>query len=251
MMFFIQSISDILVTISMTFWVIDCNPFSLNYVLTEQYWTLSMFFYCYSMFLPIVVLLLITLERFAAIKYPLEHHIYFTTRKIVIAVIITFVLSSLPSIAFTIFTYLSYEQFDYSFAWKYELTMGFISLIVIIIVYALLLKAYITIRKSIDTRIHSQGTRTDQRARKMIIQDKKKNRRISSILGVMCTIYTVTFLPYITINIYQGFTADSTVICDILYDLFVLVYYSSALVNPLITIFYKEDFKYTLYKCFK
>ena len=85
----------------------------------------------------------------------------------------------------------------------------------------------------------------------MIIQDKKKNRRISRILGVMCSIYTVTFLPYITINIYHGFTADFTRICDILYDLFVLVYYSSALVNPLITIFYKEDFKYTLYKCFK
>ena len=114
MMFFIQSISDILVTISMTLNLINCNPFSLNYVITEHYWKLSMFFYCYSMFLPIVVLLLITLERFVAIKYPLEHRIYITTRKIVIAVFITFILSSIPSIAFTMYTYLSYEQFDYS-----------------------------------------------------------------------------------------------------------------------------------------
>ena len=149
------------------------------------------------------------------------------------------------------FAYFSYEQFDFLIALKYEFTIGFISIIIIMVVYALLLKAFLTIKRSIDTRIHSQGTRTDEGARKMIIQDKKKNRRISSILIVMCTIYTVTFLPIITLNIYLGFTAEFAVIYYLLYVLFILLYYSSALINPLITIFFKEDYKNTLYKCFK
>ena len=250
-LFLMQSISDNLVTISMSFISFELNPFSLNYVLTEHFENLSVFFYGYAMFLPVAVLLLITVERFVAIKYPLEHHTYITIRKIVIAFTFTFILSSLPSIAFILFTYLSYGQFDNLSSLKYEITIGLISVMIVIVVYALLLKAYITIKRSIDTRIHSQGTRTDQRARKMIIQEKKRNRRIFSILVVMCTIYTVTFLPFITINIYHGFTADFTAICDILYNLSVLLYFSSALINPLITIFFKEDYKYTLYKCFK
>ena len=248
-MFFIQSISDILVTISMTLRVIINNPLSLNYVVTEYFEMLAMFFYRYVMFLPVAVLLLITVERFVAIKHPLEHHVYITTRKIVIAVIFTFILSSLPPIVYI--TCILYQQRGISISLKYNLTMGSISLIIIIVVYTLLLKAYMTIKKSIDTRIRLQEARTDQRTRQMIIQEKKKNRRIFIILIVMCAVYTVTFLPTITYDIYIAFITDFKFIYYILDVSFVLVYFSSALINPLITIFFKEDYKYTLYKCFK
>ena len=126
--------------------------------------------------------------------------------------------------------------------------MGSIALVIIKTIYSLLFISYRTITKSINQRIHhieENTSTTNEQSAQIIIQEQKKNLRIFTILITMCTIYTITFLPNITYNIYFRFTETRGFIDFILNYLFNLLYYLSALVNLLITLFYKEEYRHT------
>ena len=151
-MFFIQSITDILVTIPLTLDAIYNNPFAHNSPnFSRSFLTALAFFFNYSMFLTVAMLLLVTVERFLAIKFPFHHRTYITINKIVLAVIFTFIVCTIHPIVHVICIYPSSDK---SLMKQYDVTMGSISFVIIISVYALLVVCYITIKTSINRRIN-------------------------------------------------------------------------------------------------
>ena len=247
-MFFIQSVSDLLVAVTMAFDALHINPTYLK--LPSHFSTTLHFLYEYSIFPTVTLLLLITIERFLSIKFPLHHRAYITVNKILAAVIFTFILSSIPSIV----KYLHILPHHDLLHKKYYITIGSISFGIIITVYVLLVVCYLAIRKSSNTRIKQEEERRstpDGHNAQIILREKKKNIRIFMIILIMCTIYTVTLLPKIIFNIYYGFRLDGSFIDSILRISFNLLYYLTAFINPLITLFFKDDYKNTLFRCFK
>ena len=181
-MFLIQSISDLVVTTSLTLYAILLNSFLTSSTLPEHVVITIYFFFWYSMFLSVSMLLLITTERFLAITFPFHHHTHISINKILIAVIFTFLLSSVPAIVYV--TYIRPSP-DSLLDKYYFITIGSISLGIIITIYSLLLISYRTIKKSINQRIHhieANTSTTDEHTTQIIIQEQKKNLRIFTIL---------------------------------------------------------------------
>ena len=247
-MFFIQSITDIIVSISLT---LDSILLKINNLseLSENFFTTLHFLYQYSVVLTVIILLLITIERFIAIKFPFQHRTFITANVIRNILVYIFLSSSIPGIVFATYCYLSRDR---SLLITFGIIMPSIGLAIIITVYTLILISFYTIKKSIDARIHRQEESTSTSNRQIIVKERKKNIRIVIILFTMCTIYSITYLPLIVYNIYL-FTTERNMGFNghIFRNAINLLYYISALLNPLITTFFKEDYKHTLLKCFK
>ena len=201
----------------------------------------------YAVCLVACVLLLVTMERFIAIKYPFQHRTHVTTNKLRLAVIITFLLPFIPVTVLCTYIFPA-SLSDKSSMTQYQVTIGIIGIICIIINYTLLVVSYITIKKSIAARIRQLEDNANT-SHELVLRENKKNLRIFIILLTMCTIYTVTFLPMIVYySIRYLLKAKHNIpVTIIVFN----CYYLSSLLNPLITIFYKEDFKHTLFNCFK
>ena len=242
---FVQSMSDMLLTITMTLYITTINPFTHSgIVLPGYYLTTFYFFYEYTKFLSFSMLLLLTAERFLAIKLPFYHYTHITINKYIVAVFFVFILSSILAILYTIYIIPSGNYHSFRI---YNITMSSIFITIVTIINTLLLIFYYTIKKSIDMRIQQQEERTNTTN----TQERKKNFRIFVIVLTMSTVYTITYTPMVVYELFNISLRYSTSIRLILLYTFNLLYFSSALVNPLLTLFFKVDFRNTLFKLFK
>ena len=99
---FVQSMSDMLLTITMTLIIILINPFTHSGIGSPEYYlTTFYFFYEYTKVLSFSMLLLLTAERFLAIKFPFYHYTHITINKYILAAFFVFILSSIPAILYT------------------------------------------------------------------------------------------------------------------------------------------------------
>ena len=146
--------------------------------------------------------------------------------------------------------------------WIYHITTGLIQLSIVLTVYLLLLIAYIAIRQSINKRINlrQEIAMPSKNSEKYIQSERKKQLRILSILLSICTVYAITFLPYTLFLLLEKPITRRAVVNVatkpyirykyIQYSL-ILLYNSSAILNPLITLFCKKDYNESLANLFK
>ena len=251
-MFLIQSTTDIFVTVPLTLVAIRVNPSSVN-VRTPTYGLIVVFFTQYTVVIAVVTLLFISIERFLAINFPFQHRLYVTTTKILVAVVFIFLFSSIPAFVYSTHIVPLYIKSQFSPYFIYFITSGSVIFVLIVIIYFLLIMSYSTIKKSINTKIKQQEERTSilhEQNANIILLDRK-HLRIFRILLAMCTIYMVTFVPSAVFKIYYGFAMEDTTNSHILNASFLVLYYLSSIINPLITLFFKEDYRKTFYNWFK
>ena len=253
-MLLIQSTTDIFGTVPLTLVAIVFSPFS-NYVPTLAHEQIVVFFTQYTVVLAVGMLLLMSTERFLAINFPFQHRLYVTTTKIFLVVVFLFLFLSIPAFVFVIYILPLYFISQISSYNIYFITIGSIIFVLIVIIYILLVISYATIKISINTKIKQQEERTsipmEQNANIILLE--RKSLRIFRILLAMCTIYMVTFVPLAVLNIYYGLVISPlcTLTTDILDSSFGLLYHSSSIINPLVTLMFKEDYRKTFYIWFK
>ena len=249
-MFLIQSTTGIFVTVPLTLTAIEFKRFlqvSLAFICIVS------FFCQYTVVLEVVMLFFMSTERFLAINFPFQHRLYVKTTKILVVVVFIFLFSSIPGFAYSTYIVPLYFKSQKSPCYIYFITVGSISFALIVIIYILLIISYATIRKSINTKIKQQEERTStpNEENVNIILLERKHLRIFRILLAMCTIYMVTFAPSAVFYICFAFVTEDTLNLHIIDYSFLLLYYLSSIINPLITLCFKEDYRKTFCNWFK
>lgn len=170
---------------------------------------------------------------------------------------------------------------------NYVITMGALSMIIIALVFIFLYVCYATIRSSIIQRIKQNSFRVAARSinsrqakncpnkssnrpiqskyrstesgkypinminpmQRIVTREEKKHKRVIVILLSLCCIYSFTFLPLTGYRIcyYPLYNKINDSLHTLLYNSFVLLYFSSALWNPLITLLFNGDYRKVLF----
>ena len=254
-MFFFQAITDCIVAVSMIFKIIYYLHFTLFYV--------HYFFDELSRYISIVMLLVITVDRYFAITFPFYHRTHATAKNISLLMVVIFFVSSIPAIVSQTYILGKLRSFvenraimDYLHTtFVVVFSKGAIQLFFILVIYGLHLLTYLTIRKSIQKRMqqHLQNARggNNDSAYQAILNEKKRHMRILLILVAMISVYTLTYLPLIMLMILSHpklnvINQPDQHTANILSISVNIVYDVSALINPLTTLcfnsFYKEAF---------
>ncbi len=225
--------------------------------------SMSNFIFGYSQFLSITVLLIGSLERFIAIRFPFHRQRYISRSRVVAVLVIAFILCTVPMIVYVIFVELrlsekniinitmkEFQELNRKYKMMnrhFVITMTAIFSAEIFLVYMLLLLTYINIKRNIDSRIEtreqSEGGSNNQNEGIRI--ERVKNVRFLKIFVFMCTSYAITFIPQISFTVYRwnrlggGETLSEFVWTNALQ----LVYALSSIVNPLVTMFGKDDYR--------
>lgn len=109
---------------------------------------------------------------------------------------------------------------------------------------------YRTIRRSIDSRLgHTNYTGSE--SKRVIETRKKKNLKMIVILVVMCSIYSVTYLAFTIYRIAGNYMVLDRKTQTMIELILILVYVVSSMLNPIITLAFKEDYRKILCCCFK
>lgn len=235
-MFCMQAISDLIVNLLTTLFVIACSDMR-SAAHSKSFSFAIRFLLDYSQFLAIGVLLLITVERFLSIKFPLQHRTRVTTNRILGTSAFVFLLPCIPPAVFIALN----SHYAPLKVTPYFITTGTVCFAMLLLVYCLLLESYRVVRNMIYSQI-GEDVRQNGIARQK--KQQKMNKRVVAILSSMAVIYTLTFLPMIVLRFgysVMGFTDLYKTLVTVMTTLF--VYLSSTLWNPLITLFFKEDYR--------
>lgn len=252
-----QAVTDLIVTIAMVVDVIFYSSFYNSILMPPQFFVVWWFFFGYSQILAINTLLLITIERLMAIRYPLHHRFYSTRTKTASALCTTYSISTIPAIVYTTYIWplfmTFYDKFHF-LAMQYVIIISTLSLMILIVIFVFLIVSYSSIRKSIQKRIrqHYRYVSINKQIKRFIRREQIKHRRIIRILIIVCTIYSVTYLPLTIYRIcyYPLYDVIPESLHMVLYNSFVLLYFSSALLNPIVTLCFNLDYRKRLLQCF-
>lgn len=209
---------------------------------SRQSWIYFKFTFLFTSFISIASVLLITLDRYLAVRYPLRHRRLVTKCKVLIAITIIWVASAVPPIVESLFNisrthYITYRTF---------MVIIFTILIsCVFIILLLLFYTFSTIRGSIHLRIKIlQLTLMSKKKNRLLNTEQNKEKRMVKILFAMVFAYATTILPYIIITFIDLFYDELQIkLSDQLLDIAFLLYTLRASEDPLLTIFIKKDFK--------
>lgn len=245
LMFSIQAIADTVVTLGMTLKSIVLNVKVVEASnLSNVFFMTMVFIDEYSIYLVITTLLFITVERFVLIKFPLQYHTHITKHKILLSIFFMAIINSVPGVAYVAYQPTTFQKW-LSLGTDYYLAHGVISLVVLMVVFSLIAVIYKEIKKSIELRCqhHNKTTNTKkERKRRTIYSEKRKHLRVIFIM--FSGIYTITFIPFMVTSVLTKFQTLSVETRSVR----LLVYYSTVLINPLITLLFKEDYRHIVMK---
>ena len=257
LMFSMQALVDLFVALSaITAHFFFHEDHATNYSIHVAFHLL----FGYTMFLAPSFLLLSSTERFLAMVFPLHHRTVVSKDRMAFTILFIFVVNMFPSVVFV--SYVNFARINPTWN-KFLITTGIIQLVEIAIVYVLLSVTHITIKNNIKRNItrlqlyfsskkeHSNPVcyvrSSLSRHRNSIELEKKKDLRITRIHFIMCTVYALTFLPSPCNFLYRGFSSEYTMTNAAIENTFALLYYISAVINPVITIACIDDFKNGIY----
>ncbi len=200
-----QAFSDIVIGVYLVLRaVLKSFDFSVPYDF-ESYQTIAMLstvFTQYTHFLSITVLLVGSLERFVAICFPFQRQRYVTRSRVIIVLIFTFILCTIPAILYRY--YVEKETMKHFVIPTYT-----IYLTEVLVVNILLLLSYAKIKRSIKDHINNQQSMSEishqggNTAREEVIRaEEKRNKRCFRIFMFMCTTYAITFIPTFAFRVY-------------------------------------------------
>lgn len=218
---------------------------------------LGVFFYEYSQSLSLCVLLLMTGERFVAIKFPMIHRLHSTYTKILILATIGSVVALIsPTVALFCLIPSSGRAVDKHHVLmrvEFYITKGAAGCVAIILLFILLSILYVVIRTNINSRIHYiSSTRSTENVNVGVHFEQRKHHRVIRILTTMCSIYVITLLPgsLYMICFHSSQKTEHEFVHWVLEYSFTTLHFSSSLINAVITLFFHKDYCKILRKCY-
>lgn len=188
--------------------------------------------FSYTSFISISSIMLTTLDRFMALKYPVFHKVHVTKTKVSFAIVVVWAVCVVPALVENSFRYnLNYMVFPMI---MFSILFSFVSIILF-----LLFSTFKSIRQSNTARSVFMRSGTDS--------TPTRDNKMVKILFAMALSYSVTIVPYIAVNFLD--LQDNELIEEYELDISYIVYTLSGCIDPLLTIYIKNDFTET--KCFK
>lgn len=193
--------------------------------------------FMYSGCISIGSILLTTLDRFAALRYPFFHRTNTTQCKVLMAISFVWLGCIVPPIGESLLrSYNAYKIF--------VIVMFIIFLACILIILLLLLSSFATFRSSRSMRLRHMTTGSPRRKSEMISAECCKEKRMVKILFAMALSYATTIIPYMIVTLLDVFFEELNVrISQNIICTSYLLYTLSACIDPILTIFIKDDFK--------
>ena len=233
LMFCVQAVTDTIVTFTCLF-----NGMSMYVPETVM---ALLFFISYDQLLAVFTLLIITLERFMSVMFPLRHRVSVTCHRFLLVTALMYIISLIPAVIYM----MESKTWSKRTSGIYHNVMGIILLISLVTVYVLLITSFYAVKRCLDNLI------VQHRRKRCIERTKKKQLRIFRILITMCMLYTVSYLPR---SLYKFFYLPYHASCNFIHQLIaenivLLFYFISSTLNPLLTLMCKDEFRRTLLKC--
>ena len=202
----------------------------------------------YSFVLTLLILLLCAVDRFCAVVVPLWHSTKVTFRSIVLASISLWFLSAIPPLVRAVLLRFTVENLDDETDTTFMHVFHGVSLFIILVVLVLLAITYVKCRSAI--REHYLNFSTASTASENEVRNVKRQKRLIVIFLIMATTFLVTYLPKLVFETllvaeYLGGVVD-TELEEILHKTFNMLYYTSSLANPVITLLFNKDYRDTL-----
>lgn len=219
------------------------------------------FLFNYLVYLSILVLLVSSMDRLLNAKYPLHRMKYATWRMAVSIDGLLLLLCLVPAVTRHALAKDKKGVFDY-------VTSGIVIFFVLVI-FCLLAASYVVARKKPMSSSTSTSTAslvstitttsfnaeapssTDPNHNyNPSIQERKRNRNLLKIILTMSFFYGVTYIPFKVVEMYIDITEEETVGMLAAERSLEILYYLSASINPLITLFGQPDFRKAWLKVF-
>lgn len=197
------------------------------------------FTFIYSSFVTIGTIVLTTIDRYSAIRFPFKFLRHVTSCRVFLAIFIVWIVSSVPP-----FTYGKFVV-DHASEVKATAVTFAILLVLVLFIFITLVMTYSAIRDSMQARLSVITVQESKNNELQLQKERQKERRILKILFCMAMTYAVTMLPIIIVVLmslhYEQLQLDSLTMaqCQLVTS---WVYTLSSITDPLLTIFIKEDF---------
>lgn len=198
----------------------------------------------YSFVVSLGTVLLSTIDRFISVKRPIKHREITMKPKIKLTIFVVWGVSFVPPIIRLCLSKLNYINLYDEKDVIYIYCLHSIILFVILLTYGLLINTFTMVR-----RIILNPMKGSRRTRDHINVMHKRSRRLVKIFIAMTSAYTVTYLPIIISMILytSGFLNTMEEYYIVLVTVFADTFYLfSSLINPIITIAFKKDYRVTL-----
>ena len=175
--------------------------------------------------LSITHLVAMSIDRMAAIVFPLKHKVTFTERKTLVVLSLVwmyaFILSSMKSISHAAFT---------TYTTIIAVIGFFTPLLIIIVSYYMI---YCTVRKR---QFHNAGN------------SQKYDWKLAKIMLLVISLFTICWLPFFTLNLLFAFSSVRGAYFYLLFKCSKFLHYSNSCVNPLIYAALNPNYKTALKK---
>ena len=206
----------------------------------------------YSFILSLGTLMLASFERYIAIRKPYYHRTKITKIGVKYCMFAVWIASLIPPTILLSLMRFDYMNYDINHVITYSFVFDAVMLSMIICVVTSLLLTLMTAKSSIGNNELielSERQRYRDEEKNMLIRQNSNRKKVRLVVIFLCmmTAYIVTFLPMVISRLMY----DTGVVSKHLsqYQIAVLVsvchtlYESSALFNPLLTLFFKEDYR--------
>ena len=232
-----QALVDLLIGLSSVFRIV-CSSHKCSEIVNN----IKFFFFEYTTFLAIGVLLVGTLERYVSVKVPFHHHRYVTKGKVVALMVCTWAVTMLPSLIHSTYVFpLSIPQLNKN----YYIGTYTVLLLALLVVFIILGVTYREIRASISRRLKqedssakSPATVTAVSAR--INREEESQKKLTRMFLFMSIAYLVTIAPQIIGSIVLDAvlpkTKEAHDIINTSKSAFHLIYIVSSFINPMLTL---------------
>lgn len=240
---FNQAIVDLLIVAQSIMYAVT-NMVSL-YEHYDLYLTITSAFELYTCVLALGILLLSTSERFIALKTPLFHKKHITINKLLCATVFVWVIASLPS-SFYLIHYLHFPN-EIEVISNFWIIGPIMILAGIVIVIFILYFTFKVITNSFTQRTSSISLQTIQwvngRNMAIINGQYKKQRRLFKLFVLLTVVYILSYIPGVILRVLHFFDVINHHMMEMGLEMAYIVYMSSALFNPILTLCMKDDFK--------
>ena len=249
-MLFNQAIVDVIIAL---YALLSTLPNYFNTWMQERHYNIARIILGdYSIFLALGILVLSSGERSLAIHKPFLHFRNITLCRIFFCILVVWILSFIPCAVLIFYTkpegHIATNEFYIIYG---SFRVGFV-IVGIITVLVVLCFCYRSVRKSIrdSQRTSSLKKRIKSEDENLLDEENKKELRYITLLIVMSIVYALSYLPMGIFSIVRSVASESLSFFEMLVIEIVvfILYVISAVVDPIFTLFIKDDFKGLIFR---
>ncbi|XP_071792298.1 tachykinin-like peptides receptor 86C [Asterias amurensis] len=204
----------------------------------------NLFFFWVCVTASVFNLIVVTLERFFAIVFPLHYNHYFTNRRIVILVVLTWVLAVLQEFFALLINSYDAEKEVCAYGFPNIATQVAIGLFIFLTSYFLplvvMIWAYYKIMRNLQ---QSARTLLNQQTEDPAYALLRARKKVVQVLFTVVMAFLVLWTPNQVVYLFENLTFPILETDHILYALFRLMAFSNSVVNPFIYGFKYKQFR--------